>query len=214
MYIIFIVFKGFLSLSQDLKDVLLNGQDHDLTFSVKDRKFRAHRDILRARSKVFHSVLNYDTLEKNSGLIDVPDCEPQAFEQLLFYVYTGKVEALDENNMFSLYYAAEKYKMERLKEDCSNFIKDSFTVTNVSNVLALALKHSDACLLQYAMKYFFDNIDDILPTVEWQLFVGENSSFANELIILSLKLLRDPSLINRLLIFPSRQKFRIFKTFF
>lgn len=170
--------------------MLLNGQDHNLTFNVRDKEFRAHQDILRARSEVFRSMLSHDMLEKNSGVINVPDCDPEAFEQLLCYTYTGKVETLDANNMFELYYAADKYNLAHLREQCCKIIKKSFTVSNVCKALELASKHSDECLLESAMSYFFSNVDDILPTVEWQLFMRENSTVANELFIKSLKRVR------------------------
>lgn len=135
-------------------------------------------------------MFSHDMLEKKSGVINVPDCDPEAFEQLLCYIYTGKVETLDATNMFSLYYAADKYNLADLRENCCKIIKKSLTVANVCNALELASKHSDERLLDSAMSYFFNNVDDILPTIEWQLFMKENSTVANELFIKSLKKVR------------------------
>lgn len=170
--------------------MLRNGQGHNLTFNVKGKNFLAHQDILRARSEVFCSMLSHDMQEKKSDVIEVPDCDPQAFEQLLCYVYTGKTETLDENNMFGLYYAADKYNLAHLKEKCGELIKKSLSLTNVCEAIALASKHSDEELLNCAINYFTNNADDIFPTVEWQLFLKENSTIANELIIKSFKKLK------------------------
>ena len=174
-------------LSHDLKNVLLNGEDHNVTFSVQDKKIRAHQDILRARSEVFRSMLTHDMVEKNSGAISVPDCDPQAFEQLVLYIYTGKVKKIDENIMFGLYYTADKYSIPHLKDVCRKFIKKSFSIANVCEVIKLASKHSDEDLLNCAVNYFCNNAEDIFLTVEWQLFIKENSTTANELIIKSFK---------------------------
>lgn len=187
----FLVFVGVISLSRDFKDILLNGQDHNLTFNVKDNMFRAHQDIMRARSEVFCSMLTHDMVGKHSGVIDVPDCEPLVFEQLLCYVYTGRVEILDENNVFSLYYAADKYHLVHLKEECCDFIKSSLTVTNMRGALELALKHGDSSLLESVSTYFFNNLDDILTSAEWELFLKENPTAANELLIKSVKKFRN-----------------------
>lgn len=189
-FLCFLFFIGVISLSRDFKDVLLNGKDHNVTFNVKDKRFRAHQDILRARSEVFCSMLTHDMIEKNSGVIDVPDCDPVAFEQLLCYVYTGRVEILDESNVFSLYYVADKYHIPHLKEECCNFITNFLTVTNIRRALDLALKHSDATLLESVSNYFFNNLDDILTTAEWELFMKEDPMQANGLLIKTLQKLR------------------------
>ena len=137
--------------------MLLNGEDHNVTFSLQEKKIRAHQDILRARSEVFRSMLTHDMVEKNCGAINVPDCDPQAFEQLILYIYTGKVEKLDENIMCGLYYAADKYNIPLLKGVCSKFIKKSFSIANVCEAVELASKHSDEDLLSSAVNYFCNN---------------------------------------------------------
>lgn len=183
-------FAGVISLSQNFKGVLLKGEDHNVTFNVTDKKFRAHQDILRARSEVFRSMLRHDMLEKNSGVINEPDCDPEAFEQLLHYIYTGKLERLDTNIMFSLYYAADKHNLEHLKEECCMFIKKSLSTTNVCDVLELASKHCDKNLLNFTTSYFFRNINIILTTLEWESFMKENTSIVNELLLKALKKVR------------------------
>lgn len=191
-FLLFLFFVALESLSQDFKDVLLNGEDHNITFNVKDKKFRAHRDILCARSEVFRSELNLDVIKKNNGIIDVLDCDPLDFKQFLFYIYTGNVETLNENNMFGLYYIANKYKTDHLKDMCCSFIKKSLAIGNVCAVIEFASKYSDASLLACASSYFIDNLEEIIPTAEFQLCMKENSTVVNELFIKSLKKAGDP----------------------
>ena len=130
-------------------------------------------------------MLSHDMLEKNSGVVDIPDCDSKAVEQFLFYIYSGKVESLDQNNASGLYYISDKYEMADLKEECSNFIKKSLCISNVCDVIQLAMNHSDSYLLDLASEYFTNNMLDILRTVEWQKFMKNNSTVANELIIKS-----------------------------
>lgn len=163
--------------------MLLEGENHDLILKVGNTEFRAHRDILRARSKVFQSMLNHDTIEKNSGIVDVPDCDPQAMELFLSYIYCGKVETLNESNMFGLYYMADKYEMLALKEECSEFIKKSLSTTNTCKAIQLALSHNDSNLLKFATGYFESNMTDIMRTDDWQYFLKNNFTLGNELVI-------------------------------
>lgn len=170
--------------------MLLGGRNHDLILKVGDKELRAHRDILRARSRVFESMLDHDMKEKNSGVIDIRDCNVQAMEQFLTYVYCGKVENLDKSNMLELYYVADKYEMMGLKAECTHFIKNSLSQTNICNVIQLASKHTDSYLLEQATNYFIDNALDIMRTVEWQLFLKENPTVANELLIKAFKTIK------------------------
>lgn len=185
-----LIFLDDVSLTQDYKKVLLDGMNYDLILKIGDTELRAHRDILRARSRVFQSMLDHDMKEKNSGVIDVPDCDPQAMELFLSYVYCGRVEALDQNSMFGLYYVADKYEMQGLKDYCCEFIKKSLSTTNICDVIQLALNHSDSNLLEYATEYFMNNALNILRTVEWQSFLRDNSTVGNELLIKSFEKLK------------------------
>lgn len=125
--------------------------------------------------------------EKNSGVIDVPDCDPQAMELFLSYVYCGEVEDLDQSNMLGLYYISDKYDMQGLKDDCCKFIKKSLSTTNICDVIQMAMNHSDSDLLEYATEYFMENTLDIMVTVEWQSFLLKNSTLGNELLIKSFR---------------------------
>lgn len=129
--------------------------------------------------------------EKKIGTVDVPDCDPNAMKQFLLYVYCGKVETLDENNMIGLYYIADKYDMGTLKEECCEFIKNSMSPTNVCEVIQLALNHNDSGLLESVTTYFCSNSHNILPTVGWQSFLKSNSTVANELLIKAIDALRN-----------------------
>lgn len=108
-------------------------------------------------------------------------------ELFLSYVYCGKCEALQGNNMLQLYYTDDKYEMTGLKNKCYNFIKRSFSSANFCDVSQLAMNHSDAGLFDFATDYFSNNILDILQTVELQTFLKYNSTVANKLFIKSYK---------------------------
>lgn len=140
-----------------------------------------------ARSNVFQAMFSHDSIEKKSGVVDVPDCDPQAMEQMLFYIYSGKVQSMDQDCMLGLYYAADKYNVVLLKEDCAEFIKKSLSSSNICDVIQLALNHNDTAMLQSATEYFMNHTSEILPTVGWMSFLKLNCIAANELLIKALK---------------------------
>lgn len=200
------LFLDVASLHQDYKKVLLEGQSHNLTLKVGDKELRAHQDILKARSRVFESMLSHDMMEKNSGVIDMPDCDPQAAELFLSYMYCGKVEMLNESNVFGLYYVADKYDKEDLKGKCREFIQNSLSPTNTCKILLLALSHSDTGLLECATDYFGNNMKYIMRTAEWQSFLKDNFTLGNELVIKSIKKLKATFDMNNFCLFIQKKQ--------
>lgn len=160
----------------------MTGKDSDLTLKVKGKEFRVHRHILYARSQVFGCMLTHDMNEKSSGVVDIPDCDPHAIEQFLSYVYSGKVDALNQSNMLGLYYVADKYNMMQLKEDCRDFIQNALSCSNVGDVFRVAKSHCDENLHEWAILFFSENLNEILTTPEWISFKKGNEDIANELL--------------------------------
>lgn len=175
------------SLRQDYKKALLDGSNHDLILKVGDKELRAHRDILKARSRVFESMLNHDMAEKRSSIINISDCDPESMEQFLSYMYCGKVERLDHDNIFELYYISDKYEVEGLKTECQRFIQQSLSPTNVFEVIQLAVKHNDSILWENLALYVVTNMKDIFQSEKWQSLKKNNSIVANELLMKSSK---------------------------
>lgn len=185
--LLFNLFPIFISAEkscQDYKEVCLGVQNPDLILKIGDKELPAHRDILSTRSPVFESILcrNIKRKTRKTTFIDIQDCDPTAMEQLLLYVYCGKVETLDKSNMLGLYYAAEKYHMDDLKKECCSFIKKSLSCSNICGVSKLAFNHSDSGLIEHVTNYFCDNSQNILSTAEWHSFMKDNCATANELL--------------------------------
>ena len=72
----------------------------DVTLCVADKQFKAHRAILSARSPVFAAMFA-NHAAACTGLehkVTITDMEkPDVFEQLLHFIYRGRVEKMDCN---------------------------------------------------------------------------------------------------------------------
>ena len=79
-------------LSQDLSLMLNNADDHNVTIQAGENKsvkeFRAHSNILRARSPYFKSALSSNWVTKKNNMIEFkkPNINPTVFEIILKYV--------------------------------------------------------------------------------------------------------------------------------
>ena len=85
--------------SCDLKDsliMLLRGGDHsDVTLVVAGgREFKAHKNILSARSPVFAKMFKHGMSESISNRVIISEISAVTVEQLLAYIYTGDAPVL------------------------------------------------------------------------------------------------------------------------
>ena len=95
----------------------------DVTFCIGDREFPAHKVILVTRSKVFASMFEYETKENLTNQIDIEDIEPEVFQELLRFIYTGEVSLNKmETIAAGLLIAADKYLLDGLKMICENYL--------------------------------------------------------------------------------------------
>lgn len=162
---------------------MVNGEDSDVTIQVKDRVFKVHRNIIRARSPVFFSMFKYDVVEKIVGNIDITDCEPKVFQAFLEFLYTGTLKNCSMDELYGLYYIMDKYQSAEGKENCVQLMVKNLSVENFCDIITLSSRYEDSVLLQSASQFFVENSPEILKNEKWLPFLKENPDAANKLII-------------------------------
>ncbi|KAJ1272867.1 hypothetical protein BS78_06G235500 [Paspalum vaginatum] len=145
-------------LHRDLADMLKNGEGADVTFSVGNQLFPAHRCMLAARSMVFKAELFGTMKEKDAQRISIEDMEPATFKTLLHFIYTDSLllddcdDNADKNEALQqLLVAADRYGLDRLRLLCEARLCRDIDVRTVATTMVLAEQHSctqlkDACL--------------------------------------------------------------------
>lgn len=121
-------------LSQNLKDLFYSDQFSDLTILVKGKKFEVHKAIISARSSLFASKIQF----MKSSSLEIKDCEPDIFEDVLFYLYTGKLKRLSHANVNALYRVADKLEIMALKKECLRFKSEGLSADHISEFVAVA----------------------------------------------------------------------------
>jgi len=87
---------------EDFGRLLSNSILTDVTLFVEDgqgekREFHAHKAILTVRSPVFAAMFSHDcTQESVQNLVNITDIKPEVLSLLLIFIYTGKIEQLDQ----------------------------------------------------------------------------------------------------------------------
>lgn len=115
------------NLTTNMKQVFLDEQMRDTVLKVGNRIFKAHKELLVARSPVFASMyqLQPDLEEKKTYELIIPKCTPESFEVFLHYVYTGNADTISTSNVCNLYDFADRYQVDDLKEKCIRFMKNN-----------------------------------------------------------------------------------------
>ncbi|XP_071042891.1 uncharacterized protein [Parasteatoda tepidariorum] len=154
-------------LSIDLKRMLTQTMNADVTIRVEDITIKAHKNILCARSQVFCSMFEHSTIEAANNEIEVTDIRPSVMEKVIKYLYSGEKGRLQYEEACDLYYAADKYEILGLREACMKDLVCLLDVSNACSILSLAYRHSDDAFKEQVMNYISKNFISIVNTESW-----------------------------------------------
>ncbi|XP_057331717.1 speckle-type POZ protein-like [Microplitis mediator] len=118
----------------------------DVIMQVQNIEFPMHRCVLEARCPALYDVARYQQTpgSSNSNVLTVEDIDPEIFKRVVEYIYTDKVNDLDDHSEYLLK-AADKYKLKNLKTMCEmSLIRNYLTFESSSELLDLAIRcHTD-----------------------------------------------------------------------
>lgn len=154
----------------------------DTVLRVKDKEFQAHKAVLIARSKVFAAMFQHDTSEKQTGIITIPDCDPESFPEFLIYVYSGRLDELSNRSALHLFETSEKYGVLELKTFCREHLMENLAVENWYDVMCMADMYSEEALFAAAQDFFNKNANKVFQTSEWEQLMKNNYVLANKLL--------------------------------
>ncbi|XP_055332492.1 BTB/POZ domain-containing protein 6-B-like [Paramacrobiotus metropolitanus] len=112
-----------------MKAVLANGELSDIEFAVGRehgpvKMFPAHKFALSISSDVFYTMFHGSLAKRDVTIIPIPEILPDAFANMLSYIYTDAVENLKPENVIQTLYCADKYDLPWLADRCISFVLD------------------------------------------------------------------------------------------
>jgi speckle-type POZ protein len=128
----------------------------DVTFIIRGQQFAAHKNILAMRSPVFAAMFLHPTKEELTSEVKVEDVDPNVFQEVLRYMYTGLTRSTAMEVMATgLLVAANKYLLDELKTRCETHLIRQMSAKNCLDLLALTITHHPAeHLKKFAIEYF------------------------------------------------------------
>lgn len=174
-----------LELTENMNSLFENREFSDLTITVEDKVLKAHKCILSKRSSVFSALLSSDMKERQDNVIVVSDISPDAMTEVLRFIYTGKVENL-ENLKKELIYAAEKYDLSSLKVLCESAYQRNINTNNIVEILEIVTSFNCKKLRDTAFNFVIEQ-PEITKSVEFIKLTDSNPQLLRDILTVSLK---------------------------
>lgn len=110
----------------------------DIKFAFPNEQIiPAHKYVLAISSPVFFAMF-YGGLAEQGDTIDITDCHPNIFLQLLRYLYCDNTNFRDVNNAIEVWHLADKYDLPWLAKECLNFVEAAMDSLNAFQVISFA----------------------------------------------------------------------------
>ena len=140
-------------------------------------RLKAHRNVLCAASPFFYNALNTEMKEKKEGVIRLEEASKGLLEDILEYLYTGRVY-ISERNAVDLLAMADYLIIPSLKVKSCEVITQSMSHTNCLLFYYAAMRYQCTRLEERTRNFIFANFmsvtgtDDFLelsrkPVEEW-----------------------------------------------
>ncbi|XP_057340101.1 speckle-type POZ protein-like [Microplitis mediator] len=163
------------SMAHDYEDLYESKLGSDIELIVQEKKFQAHKLVLMVRSPVFRAMLTTDMKDNREKTITIKDMNSEVFKKTLEFIYTDKVDDLD-NVAEELFQAADEYQIHTLKEICTKSLCKSVTIDNASRLLVLAYLHNAKEMLEYVSNFIVINAVHVVKTEEYKMMIESHPS--------------------------------------
>ena len=137
----------------------------DVTVSVKDKQFKAHRLVLAAASPFFLSLLVSDMREGKEQFIriELEEATGSVMEEVLKYIYTGNV-AVTKDTAHNLVAAADYLLLPGLITLACDVLEENITIENCMFNYYFADKYQCLQLMEESCVFINSNFSSVMKT--------------------------------------------------
>ena len=137
----------------------------DVTVSVKDKEFKAHRLVLAAASPFFLSLLVSDMREGKEQFIriELEEATGSVMEEVLKYIYTGNV-AITKETACDLVAVADYLLLPGLKTLACDVLEENITIENCIFSYYFADKYQCLELMGESFGFINSNFSSVMKT--------------------------------------------------
>ncbi|RIA97531.1 hypothetical protein C1645_801737 [Glomus cerebriforme] len=116
--------------SEALGQLLETETDYNVIVHIGEepnfKEFHAHSNILRCRSEYFNKIFSAENIEKKDGkyLIKMSNISPKAFDDILKYFYTGKINIVNKTGteLLDFMIVSDEFMLKKLTKLTEDFV--------------------------------------------------------------------------------------------
>ncbi|KAM6963265.1 influenza virus NS1A-binding protein homolog A isoform 1-T2 [Aplochiton taeniatus] len=158
-----------------------SGQFCDVRLQVCGHELMAHRAVLACCSPYLFEIFNSDIEPHGISHVTFQDLDPEAVEILLNYAYTAQLKA-DKELVKEVYSAAKRFKMERVKQICGDFLVSKMDSQSAISFRNFASSMGDSRVVAKVDAYIQDHLLDVseqedflkLPRLKLEVVLEDN----------------------------------------
>lgn len=126
-----------------------------ITLRTSDGKeLKAFKKLVAKKSIVLSRMFKTDMIEKSSGVVNIIDFSGKVMEELLKFIYVGKVDSIERIDM-ELYDAAKVYQIDGLQKICLMSITYRMNFFNLTEILIFADFHDEHDLYNLCLEQVY-----------------------------------------------------------
>lgn len=141
------------TMSKNFSKLLDLDENLDVEIKCGEHKMKAHKKILCAQSEVFQSMFDNDLVESQTGIVEILDTDFCHIKDFVRYLYTGTLAELTFDKAKVLYELGDKYLVQSLMHQCSDFLVDNLSPENACELLVISYGHSDEKMKNETVEY-------------------------------------------------------------
>lgn len=103
------------------------------------------------------------TLKNNNydKILELPEISFETFSDIAEYIYTGKIDKINNLNIIDVLIWSNFFRLKELKEYCENFLIYRINSDNVIEILITSYKFGFIDLKSYAINYILSNFQEV-----------------------------------------------------
>ena len=117
-------------------------------------------------SPYFEAMFTHDMVETRGGIVTLYDLEPDIFEQLLKFMYTGS-EVVHHDNAEQIFRASSMLQISCLQSRCEEFLIDQVSYENCVGIWNIAKAHNCTKLATKSFATLLENFHQVSSSLDF-----------------------------------------------
>ncbi|KAG5843888.1 kelch-like protein 35 [Anguilla anguilla] len=138
----------------------------DVVLQVDGNEFPCHRATLSASSLYFRTMFHSQMQESRQPLVQLQGVTAQAMENLLNFMYVGKVD-VDEENVESVFRAADLLGVTMLSKACVQFLESRVDHSNCLSIMNFASSYFISPLAEQCRQLVYQDFVEVYKHEEF-----------------------------------------------